>query len=59
MKSDPEHLLSVSRATMGLPKGTAPDVRIECESAVISPLRADDDVPREGDGVSSRIFVGS
>ncbi len=29
MKSDTKHLLSVSRAAMSLPKGTAPEVRIE------------------------------
>ena len=34
MKSDPAHLLSVSRAAMSLPKGTAPEVRIECDPAI-------------------------
>ena len=51
MKSDPEHLLSVLRATMGIPKGPALDVRIKCESAVIPPLRADGDGAPEVDGM--------
>ena len=33
MKSDTKHMRSVSHATMSLPKGTTPDVRIECDSA--------------------------
>ena len=41
MNIDPEYLLSVSRATLSLPKGKAPDVRFECESPVIPPLRND------------------
>ena len=32
MKSDPDHLLSVSRATMGLRTTSVPGVRTECES---------------------------
>ena len=60
MKSALEHLLSVSRATVGLSKGSAPDVRIECESAVILPLRADYDGPPEVDEVvPSGAFVWS
>ncbi len=59
MKSDPRHLLSVSRATMGPKKGLALDVRIECESAIIPSLLADDDVPPEVDGAPSGAFVWS
>jgi hypothetical protein len=59
MKSDSEHIFSVSRATMGLPKGPAPDVRIECEFAVIPPQQADDDGPPEVDEVLLRVFVWS
>ena len=59
MKSDPEHLLSVSRAIMGLPKGPAPYVRIECESAVVPPIHANDDGPPEVDGVPTGAFVWS
>ena len=59
MKSDSEHLLLVSRATMVLLTGSAPYVRIECETAVIPPLRADDDGPLEVDGVTSWAFVWS
>ena len=51
MKSDPEHLLSVSWSTMGLLNGPAPDVWIECESAIIPPLHADDDGPPDADKV--------
>ena len=41
---------------MGPPKGLAPDVRIEYESAFIPPLQADDDYPPEGDEVPSGAF---
>jgi hypothetical protein len=51
--------LSVSRATMGLPKGPAPDVRTEYASAVIPPLHANDYGPPEVDGVPSGAFVWS
>ena len=37
MKSDTKHLLSVSQAAIRLPKGTALDVRIECDSASCPP----------------------
>ena len=57
MKSDETHLLSVSRAAMGPMKGQAPDVRTECESAVIPPPMADDDGPPEVDGVPQGAFV--
>ena len=53
MNSSPDHLLSASRAIMGLLKGPAPNVRIEYESAVIPPLRADNDILPEVDGVPS------
>ncbi len=51
MKSDVTHLLSVSRATMRLPKDPAPDVRIECDSAINPPLHAEGDSPPEVVGV--------
>ncbi len=47
MKSDPTHLLSVSRAAMCLPRGPAPDVRIECDAASVPPKQADKDSPPE------------
>jgi len=59
MKSDPTHLLSVSRATMGPQEGMAVDVRIKCESAVIPPLMADDDVSPVVDEVPSEAFIWS
>ena len=57
MKSDTKHLLSVSQATMSLPKGTAPNVRIECDSASSPPQQADDDSPHEVVGVLEEAFV--
>ncbi len=45
MKTDTLRLLSVSRAAMGPPKTTAPDVRIECESADALPDMAEDEQP--------------
>jgi len=59
MKSDTKHLLSVSHAAMSLPKGTAPDVRIECDSASCPPQHADDDSPPEVVGVPEGVFVWS
>ena len=35
MKSDPDHMLSVSRATMGLRTTSVPGVRTECESGEV------------------------
>ncbi len=43
MKTDTPRLLSVSRAAMGPPQTTAPDVRIECESAGAPPEMAEDE----------------
>ena len=59
MKSDKEHLISVSQAAMRLPKGTAPDVRIEEDSASCPPQQADDDSPPEVVGVPEGAFVWS
>jgi integrase len=59
MKSDTEHLLSVSRAAMSLPKGTAPEVRIECDPASVPPQLADEDSPPEVVGVPEGAFVWS
>jgi integrase len=59
MKSDTEHLLSVSRAAMRLPKGVAPDVRIEDDSAGCTPQQADDDSPPDVVGVPEGAFVWS
>ena len=59
MKSDKTRLLSVSRAAMRLPKGTAPDVRIEDDSAGCPPQQADDDLPPEVVGVPEGAFVWS
>ena len=59
MNNDLEHLLSVSWASMGLPRGPAPNVPIKCESAVIPPLLADDYGPPEVNGVPSGAFVWS
>ena len=42
MKTDTPRVMSVSRSAMGPPKTTAPDVRIECESAGAPPEMADD-----------------
>ena len=56
MKSDTKHLLSVSQATMSLPKGTAPDVRIECDPASFPPRQADDESPPEVVGVPEEAF---
>ncbi len=41
MKSDPDKLLSVSRASMGLPVNPAPAVRIEGVSAGVPPHQAE------------------
>ena len=57
MKSDPTHLLSVSRAPMSLPKGPAPDVRLECDSATNPPLQADDVSSHDVVGVLEGAFV--
>ena len=57
IKSDTKHLLSVSRATMSLPKGPAPDMRIECDSAIIPPLPAEDYSPPDVFGVHEGAFV--
>jgi integrase len=59
MKSDPAHLLSVSRAAMSLPRGPAPDVRIECDAASVPPQQADEDSPPEVVGVPEGAFVWS
>ncbi len=59
MKSDPTHLLSVSRAAMSLPKGPAPDERIECDSASCPPQQAEDDSPPKVVGVPEGAFVWS
>ncbi len=59
MKSDTKHLLSVSQAAMRLPKGSAPDVQIEDDSASCPPQQADDDSPPEAVGVPEMAFVWS
>ena len=59
MKSDPAHLLSVSRAAMSLPRGPAPDVRIECDTASVPPQQVDEDSPPEVVGVPEGAFVWS
>jgi hypothetical protein len=59
MKNDTKHLLSVSHAAMSLPKGLAPDVRIEDDSASCPPQHADDDLPPEVVGVTEGKFVWS
>ena len=59
MKSDTKYMLSVSQATMSLPKGTAPDVRIEIDSASCPPQQADDDSPPEVVRVREGAFVWS
>ena len=43
MESDTTRLLSVSRAAMGPPNTSAPNVRIECESAGAPPEMAEED----------------
>ena len=57
MKSDPTHLLAVSRATTSLPKIPAPDVRIECDSAIKPPLKMEDVSPPGVVGVPKGEFV--
>ena len=59
MKSDPAHLLSVSRAAMSLPRGPAPDVRIESDAASVPPQQADEASPPEVVGVPEGAFVWS
>ena len=59
MKSDTKHLLSVSRAAMSLPKGTAPEVRIEYDPASVPSQQADEDSPPEVVGVPEGAFVWS
>ncbi len=62
MKSDPKHVLSMSRATLGLPMSPAPAVRIEGVSAGVPPHRAEGvrDVRIEGEsaGVPQRTAEG-
>jgi len=45
MKSKPTQLVSVSPAAMDLSTDLAPDVRTECESAVVPYLLTNDDAP--------------
>ncbi len=59
MKSDTEYLLSVSRAAMGLPKTTAPTVRIEFESAGAPPEMAKEEMPPDVVGVPDGAFTWS
>jgi hypothetical protein len=59
MKSDKEHLISVSQAAMRLPKGTAPDVRIDNNSASCPHQQADNDSPPEVVGVPEGAFFWS
>ncbi len=59
MKSDKTRLLSVSQVAMRLPTGLAPDVRIECGSAVDPPLTAGDDAPPDVVGVPKGGFSWS
>jgi hypothetical protein len=57
MKSSPTHLLSVSRATMSLPRGPAPDGWIEYDSAINPPPLAEDYSPPDVVGVPEGAFV--
>ncbi len=57
MKSDTEHLLSVSRAAMGLPKTPAPTVRIKFESAGAPPEMAEEGLPPDVVGVPDKAFT--
>ena len=59
MKTDTPRLLSVSRAAMSLPKTTAPDVRIESESAGAPPEMAEDEQPPAVVGVPAGAFAWS
>ena len=58
MKSDTEHLLSVSRAVMG-PSTPAPDVRIGNESAGPTPEMAEVEVALDVVGVPAGAFSWS
>ncbi len=58
MKSDTEHLLSVSRAAMG-PSTPAPDVRIENESAGPPPGMAEVELNPDVVGVPAGAFSWS
>ncbi len=58
MKSDTEHLLSVSRATMG-PTPLAPNVRIENESAGPPPGMAEVELTPDVVGVHAGAFAWS
>jgi integrase len=59
MKTDTPRLLSVSRADMGPLKTTAPDVRIECESAGAPPEMAEEEEPPVVVGVPAGAFAWS
>ncbi len=59
MKSDTKYPLSVLRAVMSLPKGTAPEMRIECDPASVPLQQADEDSPSEVVGVPEGAFVWS
>jgi hypothetical protein len=59
MKSDMAQIMLVSRAGMSRPTILAPDVRTEGMSAVIPPLKADDDAPPDVIGVRKGAFEWS
>ncbi len=59
MKSDTARLLSVSLAAMSLPNTSAPDMRIECESAGASPEMAEEEQPPDLVGVLAGAFAWS
>ncbi len=59
MKSDTEHLLSVSRAAMSLPKTPAPTVRIEFEAAGAPSEMAEEWLPPDVVGVPDWAFTWS
>ncbi len=59
MKSDTEHMLSVSRAAMGLPMTPAPTVQIEFKSEGAPLEMAEEGLPPDVVGVPDGAFTWS